>query len=65
MRVRALAFCAAALLAGAASCRSHKTKYVPQDVAEVLGVQASAIQAAIVARIDSRQPPSWVAPENW
>lgn len=54
-----------ALLSLAASCRSHKVKYVPQDVQQVLGVDAPAIQAAITGRIDSDSAPSWVTPERW
>lgn len=65
MRPRVVAYCATALLAGIASCRSHKTKYVPQDVPEVLGVHVSNVQAAIVARVDSSSAPSWVTPERW
>jgi len=35
------------LLCVIASCKSHKVKYVPQDVQQVLGVDAPTIQAAI------------------
>lgn len=65
MRARAVACCATALIAGAASCRSQKTKYVPQDIQEVLGVHVSNVQSAIVARLDSSSAPSWVTPERW
>ena len=53
-------------MAGAASCKSHdKSKYVPQDVQEVLGVQAPDIQAAIRVRVDSGKAPSWVSSSRW
>jgi len=41
------------------------SKYVPQQVAEVAGVSAEMVQAAITTRIDSAGPPSWVTPERW
>jgi len=53
------------LLGVTASCRSHKVKYVPQDVQRVLGVDAPAIQAAIAGRVDSDSGPTWVTPERW
>ena len=62
MRGRVVAYGVTALLAGTAACRSHKTKYVPQDVPDVLGVHVSNVQAAIVARVDSTPSPSWVTP---
>ncbi len=55
-----------AVVVGAASCKSHdKSKYVPQDVEAVLGVQASDIQAAIRLRVDSGKAPSWVPSYRW
>jgi murein L,D-transpeptidase YcbB/YkuD len=55
-----------AVVAGAASCKSHdKSKYVPQDVEAVLGVQASDVQAAIRLRVDSGKAPSWVPSYRW
>jgi len=53
------------LAALTASCRSHKVKYVPQDVQQVLGVDAPTIQIAIAARVDGDSAPSWVTPERW
>jgi L,D-transpeptidase YcbB len=53
------------LAALTASCRSHKVKYVPQDVQQVLGVDAPTIQTAIAARVDGDSAPSWVTPERW
>jgi len=53
------------LLGATASCRSHKVKYVPQDVQQVLGVEAPTIQTAISGRLDSDSAPSWVTPERW
>src|SRR5678816_75421 len=52
------------LAALTASCRSHKVKYVPQDVQQVLGVDAPTIQTAIAARVDGDSAPSWVTPER-
>ena len=55
-----------AVVVGAASCKSHdKSKYVPQDVEAVLGVQASDVQAAIRLRVDSGKAPSWVPSYRW
>jgi murein L,D-transpeptidase YcbB/YkuD len=55
------------LLVAAAGCkpRSSTARYVPQDVHEVLGVQASSIQAAISARIGGGTAPSWVSSDRW
>jgi murein L,D-transpeptidase YcbB/YkuD len=53
------------LVSVTASCRSHKVKYVPQDVQQVLGVDAPTIQAAIAGRVDRDSAPSWVTPERW
>jgi L,D-transpeptidase YcbB len=64
MRSR-LHFVPLVLLGVAASCRSHKVKYVPQDVQQVLGVEAPTIQSAIATRVDSGSAPSWVTPERW
>src|SRR5947199_8217090 len=64
MRTPRRSFVLAALVLGAASCRSHKTKYVPQDVQEVLGVQAPDIQMAIRSRIGAGAP-SWVSESRW
>ena len=59
----------AAVLLGAAACKGgarSTAKYVPQDVHEVLGVQAPDIQSAIRARVDSgAAPPSWVSADRW
>jgi len=56
-------------LLGAAACKGaarDTSKYVPQDVHEVLGVQAPEIQAAIRARVDTAAaPPSWVSADRW
>jgi murein L,D-transpeptidase YcbB/YkuD len=56
-----------ALLCVMASCESPKpkVKYVPQDVGQVLGVDAPTIQAAIGGRLDADSAPSWVTPERW
>lgn len=65
MRARRLALLLA-VVAGAASCKSHdKSKYVPQDVQEVLGIHASDIQSAIRIRVDSGRAPSWVSAARW
>jgi len=61
----------AATLAIAVSCGRDGTtgapggKYVPQHVGDVAGVSAEMVQAAIIARIDSADPPSWVTAERW
>ncbi len=60
----------AILVVAAASCGRDGTakapsKYVPQQVAEVAGVSAEMVQAAITARIDSTGPPSWVTADRW
>jgi murein L,D-transpeptidase YcbB/YkuD len=60
----------AIIVVAAASCGHDGTakapsKYVPQQVAEVAGVSAEMVQAAITARIDSAGPPSWVTPDRW
>ncbi|HEY4130118.1 MAG TPA: L,D-transpeptidase family protein [Gemmatimonadaceae bacterium] len=62
MRVR---FALLALLVVGAACRSHKAKYVPQEVPEVLGIQAGEIADAVASRVDSGTAPSWVTPERW
>jgi murein L,D-transpeptidase YcbB/YkuD len=53
----------------AVSCRDKepepRSKYDPQRVSEIAGVSAEMVQAAIIARIDSANPPSWVTPERW
>ena len=53
----------------AASCRDTgpeaPSKYDPQRASEVAGVPAEMVQAAIIARIDSAHPPSWVTPDRW
>ncbi len=57
-----------AMLAGAMLLACHRdrpAKYVPQEVAAVLGVQAPDIATAIAARIDGGRPPEWVTPERW
>jgi len=59
-----------AVVAGIASCKQQqqqhdKSKYVPQDVHEVLGVQAADIQTAIRVRVDSGKAPSWVSAYRW
>lgn len=65
MRAQRLALLLA-VVAGASSCKSHdKSKYVPQDVEAVLGVQASDVQAAIRLRVDSGKAPSWVPSYRW
>ncbi|HEX3866719.1 MAG TPA: L,D-transpeptidase family protein [Gemmatimonadaceae bacterium] len=49
-----------------AACHTRRTdKYVPQDVAEVLGVDAPSIQQSIETLVDSGAPPEWVTPERW
>src|SRR6187402_3491335 len=66
MRAPRVTLALAVVLAGAASCKStSKTKYVPQDVQAVLGVQAPDIQAAIRVRVDSGTPPTWVSASRW
>src|SRR5262249_28896204 len=61
----------AATLAIAVSCGRDGTtgapggKYVPQHVGEVAGVSAEMVQAAIIARIDSADPPGWGRAERW
>src|SRR6476620_7838501 len=60
----------ATIVVAAASCGRDGTskapsKYVPQRVAEVAGVSAEMVQAAIIARIDSTGPPSWVTADRW
>src|SRR3954468_5274696 len=67
MRAPRLTLALAALVVGAASCKSHKTttKYVPQDVEAVLGVQAPDIQSAIRVRVDSGAAPTWVSASRW
>jgi murein L,D-transpeptidase YcbB/YkuD len=62
VRVR---FALLALLLAGAACRSHKAKYVPQEVPEVLGIQAGEIADAVATRVDSGSAPSWVTPERW
>jgi murein L,D-transpeptidase YcbB/YkuD len=42
-----------------------RTRYIPQEVPRVLGVQAPIMQSAIAARIDSAVKPSWVTPDRW
>ena len=54
---------AAATLAGA--CHSRRARYVPQDVTEVLGVQAADIQRAVATLVDSGEAPSWVTAQRW
>jgi len=65
-RFRAALFAIGVLL-GAVGCKGERStsKYVPQDVHEVLGVQAPEIQSAIRARVDSGTAPSWVSAERW
>lgn len=58
-------FALLALLVAGAACRSHKAKYVPQEVPEVLGIQAGEIADAVASRVDSGTAPSWVTPERW
>ncbi|HTE47052.1 MAG TPA: L,D-transpeptidase family protein, partial [Gemmatimonadaceae bacterium] len=53
------------VLLAAGSCRSHKTKYVPQEVSAVLGVEAPDVKSALRVRVDSGMAPSWVTPERW
>ena len=55
------------LLLGAAGCKGTRStaKYVPQDVHEVLGVEAPQIQAAIRTRVDVGTAPSWVSAGRW
>jgi murein L,D-transpeptidase YcbB/YkuD len=54
-----------AILLAAVSCRSRKAKYVPQEVPQVLGIQAGDIADAVADRIDNGIAPSWVTPERW
>jgi murein L,D-transpeptidase YcbB/YkuD len=61
---RRLSFVALAL--AVAACHSRRTdKYIPQETAEVLGVDAPSIQRTIVTLVDSGAPPAWVTPERW
>ena len=58
-----------AIIVIAAACRDETSrtgsKYVPQQASEIAGVSAEMVQEAIVARIDSAAPPSWVTPDRW
>ena len=54
---------ATVVLAGA--CHSRRAKYVPQEVTEVLGVQAADIQHAVATLVDSGAAPTWVTPQRW
>jgi murein L,D-transpeptidase YcbB/YkuD len=45
--------------------RGPRTKYIPQEVPQVLGVQTPNLQGAIAVRIDSAVKPTWVTPERW
>lgn len=44
---------------------SRASRYVPQDVHEVLGVDAATIQAAITARVQTGAAPDWVTADQW
>ena len=49
-----------------AGCHSRRTdKYIPQETAQVLGVDAPSIQRTILTLVDSGAPPAWVTPERW
>src|SRR6185312_12628359 len=54
-----------ATVALAGACHSRRAKYVPQEVTEVLGVQAADIQHAVATLVDSGAPPSWVTAQRW
>lgn len=45
--------------------RAGPAKYVPQNVAQIAGVSAAQVQAAITKRLDSAGPPSWVTSYRW
>src|SRR4051812_42407888 len=63
-RFRVLVVAALAALAG---CRqaARGPKYVPQEVAAILGVEAPDIQGTIRTLVDSGAPPAWVTPARW
>ncbi|MEO7085881.1 MAG: L,D-transpeptidase family protein [Gemmatimonadaceae bacterium] len=55
-----------ALTLSVAACHSRRTdKYIPQETAQVLGVDAASIQRSIVTLVDSGASPAWVTPERW
>jgi murein L,D-transpeptidase YcbB/YkuD len=56
------------LLASASACRREsvdRTRYVPGEVAAVLGVAADSLRPAIVSRLERGAPPRWVTAARW
>src|ERR1051325_10801634 len=57
--------CGALFLIGLVGCKQHRARYSPGTVASVRGVSMADVKAAVVSRLDSAKPPSWVTPERW
>lgn len=55
-----------ALAVSTTDCRRNsRVKYAPAELPRVLGVEMSALQPAIAARIEREDRPDWVTAERW
>src|ERR1041385_907180 len=57
--------CGALFLISLVGCKQHRARYSPGTVEKVRGVSMADVKAAVVSRLDSAKPPSWVTPERW